>query len=118
MRKGLITALSVVAPAGQLIASGHKTLEIRKWLPDIAPDEDLLIVENMNYLLHDGDEETGVAIAIVNITAVRTFTVNDIQAACAQYFEENWFAWELSNIRPVRQAREVRAARKLYHIEW
>ncbi|WPD76064.1 ASCH domain-containing protein [Dickeya fangzhongdai] len=45
MNKRLVKALSVVSSAGQLIASGRKTVEIRKWLPDISPDEDLLIVE-------------------------------------------------------------------------
>ncbi|WP_053086062.1 ASCH domain-containing protein [Klebsiella michiganensis] len=64
MKKGSIKALSVVAPAGQLIATGKKTIEVRKWLPNLSPEEDLLIVENLNYLTKDGDEEPGVALAV------------------------------------------------------
>lgn len=118
MRKERIIALSVVAPAGQLIAAGRKTLEIRRWLPDISPEDDLLIVENHHYLLNDGDEEAGIARAVVNVVAVRPFTPEDIPAACATRFEEGWFAWELSNIRPVQQHHPILAARKLYWVEW
>ncbi|WP_202960832.1 ASCH domain-containing protein [Dickeya sp. NCPPB 3274] len=42
MNKKSVKALSVVSPAGQLIASGRKTIEVRKWLPDITPDEEVV----------------------------------------------------------------------------
>lgn len=118
MKKGSIKALSVVAPAGQLIATGKKTIEVRKWLPNLSPEEDLLIVENLNYLTKDGDEEPGVALAVVNISSVRPFTPDDIPAACASSFEEGWFAWEISNVRQVDPAINARAARKIYTVEW
>lgn len=111
-------ALSVVAPSGQLIASGKKTIEVRRWLPDLSPEEDLLIVENLNYLRKDGDEEPGIAVAVVNISPVHPFTPDDIPAACASGFEEGWFAWEISNVRQVDPAINARAARKIYIIEW
>lgn len=118
MKRVSIKVLSVVSPAGQLIASGNKTIEVRRWLPDLSPEEDLLIVENLNFLTKDGDEELGIALAIVNISSVRPFTHEDIQAACASNFEEGWFAWEISNVRRLNTVKSVRAARKIYTVEW
>ncbi|MEG0488679.1 MAG: ASCH domain-containing protein, partial [Acinetobacter sp.] len=46
-------ALSIVAPAGQWVSEGKKTLEIRSWQPESLPLKDLLIVENKNYLIQD-----------------------------------------------------------------
>ncbi|ELO0596939.1 ASCH domain-containing protein [Salmonella enterica] len=60
-------ALSVVAPAGSLISQGIKTLEIRRWIPDLTTGEDLLIVENNQFLMREGDEDIGVAVAIVRL---------------------------------------------------
>ncbi|WP_411165305.1 ASCH domain-containing protein [Klebsiella oxytoca] len=65
MKKGHIKALSVVALAGQLIAAVKKTIEVRRWIPDLSPEEDLLIIENLNYLMKDGDEESSIAVAVV-----------------------------------------------------
>ncbi|MBC8953581.1 ASCH domain-containing protein [Xenorhabdus sp. PB62.4] len=76
-------AISIVAPAGQNIAAGKKTLEIRKWYPNLPDNEDLLIIENQHYLLKDGDEEIGKAVAIVKIRNIRPFEEQDIEAACA-----------------------------------
>lgn len=63
-------ALSIVAPAGQRISIGKKKLEIRSWQPASLPLKDLLIVENKNYLIQDGDEEIGRVVAIVDIEAI------------------------------------------------
>jgi hypothetical protein len=49
-------ALSIVTPSGTRIAIGAKTLEIRRWAPDLRADEDLLIVENTRFLREDGEE--------------------------------------------------------------
>lgn len=65
MKKGDIKALSVVALAGQLIAAVKKTIEVRRWIPDLSPEEDLLIIENLNYLMKDGDEESGISVIVV-----------------------------------------------------
>ncbi|MBR7736260.1 ASCH domain-containing protein [Acinetobacter nosocomialis] len=49
-------ALSVVAPNGTYIAQGIKTFEVLSWVPTELPLKDLLIVENKNFLINDGDE--------------------------------------------------------------
>ncbi len=46
----------MVAPNGTRIAQGVKTLEVRSWVPTELPLKDLLIVENQNFLINDGDE--------------------------------------------------------------
>lgn len=84
-------AISVVSPAGKNIALGKKTLEIRKWAPNIGCNEDLLVVENHNYLLKDGNDEMGKAVAIVKVKNVRPFVESDIDAACASYYEYSNF---------------------------
>lgn len=61
-------AISIVYPHGINIALGKKTLEVRSWLPPRDFKEDLLIVENKNYLRNDGDiDPEGRAVAIVKI---------------------------------------------------
>ncbi|WP_268871327.1 ASCH domain-containing protein [Brucella intermedia] len=107
----------MVRPSGSLIASGKKTLEVRRWEPNLLPSDDLLIVENDRFLLHDGDyDEDGVPVAIVKVKAVRPFMLSDVKAACASYFEEGWLVWELAEVRPVRSTVPVIAARGLYEV--
>lgn len=110
-------ALSIVRPAGQRIARGQKTIEVRRWLPGLAADEDLLIVENDRYLVADGDEDQdGRVVAIVRVRAVRPWTEADLAASCADNFEEGWLAWELHSVRPVTSDTPVLAARRLYEL--
>lgn len=110
-------ALSIVSPAGRRIAKGQKTIEVRKWLPDLAADEDLIIVENGRYLLRNGDEDTdGRVVAIVRVQAVRPWTEADLHASCTATFEEGWLAWELHVVRPVTSETPVLAARRLYEL--
>lgn len=111
-------ALSIVSPGGSRIAAGRKTLEVRRWRPDLLPGEDLLIVENRRFLHAEGDTDAdGRAVAIVRVAAVRPFVPADIAAACAGSFEEGWLAWELTDIRPVVCAAPIRAARGIYTVE-
>ena len=110
-------ALSVVSPAGTRIAAGLKTIEVRRWRPDLDPAEDLLIVENGRYLREPCDEDPdGRAVAIVKVARVRPFLPEDVAAAVASSFEEGGLAWELVDVRPVRSIHAVRAARGIYAV--
>ncbi|MGE4920896.1 ASCH domain-containing protein [Yersinia enterocolitica] len=80
-------ALSIVYPAGSKIADGQKRLEIRRWHPDLGENEAVLIVENHKFLMNEGDEDIGRAVAIVTIGQVRDFTPEDVEAACASSYE-------------------------------
>ncbi|MEC5342877.1 ASCH domain-containing protein [Brenneria populi] len=109
-------ALSIVYPAGSKIACGQKTLEIRRWRPDLAENEELLIVENHKFLMNDGDEDLGLAVAIITIGDIRAFTVDDIDAACASSYEPGWLAWEIKSVKKIAEPFPVRAARKIYQV--
>lgn len=111
------TALSVVAPNAGRIVQGQKTLEVRSWHPEALPLKDVVIVENQNFLLQDGDEEAGLAVALVDIVAVHAWRVDEVEAACASYWAEGYFAWTIANVRPFEQAIQVMAKRKLYLLE-
>lgn len=88
-------------------------------MPEISANEDLLIVENDRFLRKEGDfDENGTAVAIVRIKAIRCFLPTDIDAACASYFEEGWYAWELSDVRPISCSPKVVAARGIYEVDF
>lgn len=117
-RSPTIKALSLVKPSGSRIASGEKTLEVRRWHPELEPWEDLLIVQNGRFLHNEGEEDAdGLGVAIVRVKAVRPFVLADMQAACASRFAEGWLAWELSHVRPITPPVRVRAARGIYTVE-
>lgn len=110
-------ALSIVTPNGTRIAEGIKTLEVRSWIPTQLPVKDLLIVENQNFLVKDTDEEEGVAVALVDVDSVHSWRNDEIEPACASACSEGYFAWVLSNIRPLRQPVKVLAKCKIYQVE-
>jgi hypothetical protein len=64
--------LSIVSPSRTKIARGEKTIEVRSWTPNIAMGEDLLIVENQNFLHSEGEADpNGKPVAIVKIKNIR-----------------------------------------------
>lgn len=110
-------ALSIVAPSGTKIAQGIKTLEIRRWKPQDLPLRDLMIVENTHYLNREGDEDIGQAVALVDIESVHAWQKDEVEAACATTWVDGYWAWVLSNIRPIDLPFTVPAKRKIYAIE-
>jgi len=110
-------ALSIITPNGTRIAEGIKTLEVRSWVPTKLPIKDLLIVENQNFLFADTDEEEGVAVALVDVDSIHTWRNDEVNLACASAWSEGYFAWVLSNVRPIKQPLKVLAKRKIYQVE-
>ena len=112
-------ALSILQPGGSRIATGEKTIEVRGWIPDLADGEDLLIVESHQALTEEGDTDlNGRIVAVVKIKAVRPFTTCDMARACALVYEDGKFAWELTDVRPVRPPYgPVLAARGIYELD-
>lgn len=111
------SALSIVAPNGQRIAKGQKVLEVRSWQPDQLPLKNLLIVENLNYLSQDREEEQGFAVALVDIESVHEWQPHEVSAACATTWQEGYYAWVISNIRPIEPAIKTIARRKIYMLD-
>lgn len=113
----LFNALSIVYPAGTRIASGHKTLEIRSWEPPTLPLRNLLIVENRRRLDHDGDTDPdGKAVAVIDIEEVRDWTEADAQKDGHTYVR-GYFAWVISNVRPINDPMAAPAERLIYQVE-
>ncbi|MEO5916803.1 MAG: ASCH domain-containing protein [Luteolibacter sp.] len=112
-------ALSVLAPAGELIRSGRKTLEIRQWCPESIPLRDLVIVQNKNRLSRDGvtDDPDGEVMAIVDVESVEEWNENEMNEACASCWEPGWMAWRLSSVRPVHLDGRFPARLRIYSID-
>lgn len=110
--------LSIVSPSGSKIASGEKTIEVRSWKPELDSDEDLLIIENKNYLRKDGDTDPdGKAVALVKVGKVREYVEEDIPAACASRWDPGYYSWELYDVRPIKSEAKLVAARDIYELE-
>lgn len=111
-------SLSIVFPGGSAVANGDKCIEVRRWIPDVRHDEDVLIVENRVFLDQDGEvDKRGVARALVKIQEVRPFRPSDVADAKAKRFDEGYYAWELTDVRPVRYASHVLAERGIYDLK-
>jgi GNAT superfamily N-acetyltransferase len=116
--KKLYRALSLVAPGGDLIRSGTKRLEIRRWRPESVPLRDLLIVQNAQRLDADKlpEDPEGLAVALVDVTAVRPWEVSDLEASGAARWEPGWLAWELAHVRVLEQPVRVTARLRIYEV--
>ncbi|MBK0064796.1 MULTISPECIES: ASCH domain-containing protein [unclassified Acinetobacter] len=110
-------ALSIVAPGCERIVSGLKKLEIRSWQPEQLPLRDLVIVQNTQFLYQNGDEQAGEAIAMIDIIAVHPWSENEVEVACANHWEAGYWAWEITNVRPIVPRLKTVAKRKIYQIE-
>lgn len=111
-------ALSIVYPHGTNIALGKKTIEVRSWLPPIGFNEDLLIIENHNYLHNPDDvDPEGKAVAIVRIKQTRDFLESDIPLAMASRWDPGYYSWELTDVRAIDSHRKIEAKREIYDIE-
>ncbi|QIF02789.1 ASCH domain-containing protein [Roseimicrobium sp. ORNL1] len=112
-------AISVVAPAGDWIRAGKKTLEIRRWQPEELPLRNLVIVQNHIRLGSDGTTEdpAGMAVALVDVESVEAWREDEIEPACASYWEPGWLAWRLVNVRPIEPPLPCPARLRIYSVE-
>jgi hypothetical protein len=109
--------LSIVQPNGTRISNGLKTIEVRSWIPDLEPTQDLLIIENTKFLRNDGEcDPHGKPVALVKVRKTRDYLQEDILAACASSWEPGYFSWELYDVRPVETKQVVLAARGIYEL--
>lgn len=111
-------ALSVVFPAGDLMVAGTKRLEIRRWSPESLPLKDLLIVQNRHRLNAERmpEDPDGIALALVDVVAVRPWAASDLEASGATQWEPGWLAWELANVRGLSQPVRVPARLRIYEV--
>ena len=113
-----LPALSVVAPAGDRIRSGKKTLEIRRWKPDELPLRDLVIVQNKVRLSHAGPKEDsdGEVVALVDVESVSEWREDQLKASCASNWEPGYLAWKLTNVRPLTDHQKAPAKLRIYEV--
>jgi len=109
--------LSIVKPNGNYIASGIKTIEVRRGELPSLPLKDLIIIENDSYLSKQYPEEIGMIVAMADVIDVRPWEEKDLIASCAKVYEKGYLAWILSNIRKISYPAQVPAKRKIYELE-
>lgn len=100
--------LSIDQPYAYLIAMGDKTIEVRSWRTHHrGPLVIAATARKWSADLEDGSRITllgGLALCLVDLTDVRPFTREDIEAAYMHEddFEEGYYAWIFENARPIK----------------
>ena len=94
-------------------------MEVRSWQPAPAlPLRDLLIVENHIYLREPGQvDPDGIAVALVDVVQVQPWLPAQVEAALSSGWVPGYYAWQLSNVRPLNGRLCVSAERGLYEVE-
>lgn len=87
-------ALSVKQPWANMIASGEKTIETRKWYTDYRGP--LLIVSSKIPRI----EPAGCAVAVAMLVECRPMTSKDETKACCERYP-NAFSWVLENVKKI-----------------
>lgn len=110
-------ALSVRQPWASLIASGHKSIELRSWSTKYRGP--ILILAGSN--VWRGSEHPiigplGVSLCLVNLIDVRPVVASDTEAACIVPPDGFDFAWVLANPREVRRV-PVKGKLGLYSVD-
>jgi len=105
-----IRALSLQQPYANLVAQGQKTLETRKWSTNYRGD--ILICASTTGV----GEPTGVALCLVELVDIRPMTAADESAACVKLYPRAK-AWELHNLRVLREPFPVKGQLGLFRLE-
>lgn len=62
-------------------------------------------------------DPNGTAVAFVDIEEVHDWRPSEVHAACSSNWEPGYWAWSLSNVRPISNTVHISAHRKLYEIQ-
>jgi len=102
-------ALSVKQPWANMIASGQKTIETRKWPTSYRGE--LLIVSSRKPQI----EPAGYGIAVVSVVDCRIMTKEDEQAACCEIYPKahSWILRDIRRIVPV----EIKGKLGIYNVD-
>ncbi|CAM4071966.1 hypothetical protein SESI111939_15555 [Serratia silvae] len=114
-------ALSIVFPSVRNIILKLKKVEIRSWLPPQIPLVNVILVENYNFIKGNDVDPFGKALAIVDIVGYKKWTLDDFE--CQNYetkqskrWKDNYFMWELDNIREFKNEVICEAKTGIYTI--
>ena len=59
-----------------------------------------------------------VAVALVDVDSIHVWRNDEIELACASGWSEGYFAWVLSNVRPMKRQLKVRLNVKFIKSLW
>ena len=111
-------ALSVVAPAGDKIATKKKSIEVRSWAPEESQLLNVAIIQNENYLLKpEQEDKNGYVVAIVDFIKVEPWTEKQQKEACSKEWQFGYLGWHIDNVRKLEKPIKAIAKRKIYEIE-
>ena len=107
--KTSVYAISVKQPWANMIASGEKTIETRKWHTDLRGD--LLIVSSKVPRI----EPAGKGLALAKLVDCRPMQPRDVKAAKCEY-QTGAFSWVLSRVMRIKPI-DVQGHLGLYVVE-
>lgn len=103
-------AISLKQPWANLVASGKKTIETRKWVTKYRGD--LVICSSQNPKI----EPYGKALCIVELYDVRAMTKKDEVKACIKLYPKAQ-AWLLRNLRPINPPITVKGTLSIFDLK-
>jgi hypothetical protein len=103
-------AISLKQPWANLVASGKKTIETRKWTTKYRGD--LVICSSQNPKI----EPYGKALCIVELYDIKPMTKKDEKKACIKVYPKA-NAWYLKNIRQITPPIPVKGSLGIFNIE-
>lgn len=109
-RKKTYKAISLKQPWANLVASGAKTIETRKWATKYRGD--LVICSSQNPKI----EPHGKALCIVELYDVRPMEKKDEKKACIKVYPKAQ-AWFLRNLRPINPPIPVKGQLNIYKLK-
>lgn len=110
IKKKTWKAISLKQPWANLVASGKKTIETRKWSTKYRGD--LVICSSQNPKI----EPYGKALCIVELYDVRPMEKNDEKKACIKIYPKAQ-AWLLRNIRKIDPSIPVKGQLNIFNLE-
>src|SRR3990167_11355758 len=106
----LYKAISLKQPWANLVASGEKTIETRKWSTKYRGD--LIICSSQNPKI----EPYGKALCIVELFDIKPMTKKDEKKACIKFYP-GAYSWFLRNLRPISPPSPVKGSLGIFNIK-
>jgi hypothetical protein len=106
----MMKAISLKQPWANLVATGKKTIETRKWSTKYRGN--LVICSSQNPKI----EPYGKALCIVDLYDVRPMTKADEKKACIKLYPKA-HAWLLRNLRPISPPIPVKGSLGIFNLK-
>lgn len=103
-------AISLKQPWANLVASGKKTIETRKWKTDYRGD--LVICSSKNPKI----EPAGYALCIVDLYHIEPMKKEHEKKACIKVYPRA-YAWFLRNLRPIKPIIPVKGSLGIFELK-